>query len=98
MHFLGFVELTEEVGVLMLWSWSEVWGWVWDVVVLTLVRMQTLVVMLVCVLEGKMAWVVEKLDGWCVTGFPGFVESSRKYSQTVSHSFSISAAICFWSP
>ena len=91
------MELTEEVGVLMLWSWSEVWGWAWDVVVLTLVRMLTLVVMLVCVLEGKMAWVVERLDGWCVTGSPGFVESSGKTSQTVSHSLSISAAICFWS-
>ena len=65
----------EEVGVLILWSWSEVWRWAWDVVVLTLVRMLTLVVMLVCVLEGKMAWVVERLDGWCVTGFQGFVES-----------------------
>ena len=47
-------------------------------VVLTLVRMLTLVVMLVCVLEGKMAWVVERLDGWCITGSPGFLESSRE--------------------
>ena len=91
------MELMEEVGVLMLWSWSEVQGWAWDVVVLTLVRMLTLVVMLVCVLEGKMVWVVERLDSWCITGFPGFVESSGKTSQTVSHSFSISAAMCFWS-
>ena len=28
----------------------------------------TLVVVLVCVREGTMAWVVERLDGWCVTG------------------------------
>ena len=47
--------------------------------------------------ERKMASVVEGLDGRCVTGFPGFVESSGKTSQTVSHSFSISAAMCFWS-
>ena len=73
------------------------WGWARDVVLLMLVRMLTLVVMLVCVLEVKMAWVVERLDGWCVTGSPGFVESSGKTSQTVSHSFSISAAMCFWS-
>ena len=89
--------LMEDVGVLILWSWSEVWGWAWDVVVLTLERMVTLVVVLVCVLEGRMAWVVERLDGWCVTGSPGFVESSGKTSHTVSHSFSISAAMCFWS-
>ena len=87
----------KEVRVLVLWSWSEVWGWAWDMVVLTSVGMLTLVVMLVCVLEGKMAWVVERLDGWCVTGSPGFVESSGKTSQTVSHSFSISATTCFWS-
>ena len=60
--------LMEDVGVLMLWSWSEVWGWAWDVVVLTLERMVTLVVVLVCVLEGTMASVVERLDGWCITG------------------------------
>ena len=87
----------EEVGVLMLWSWSEVWGWSWDVVVVTLVRMLTLVVMLVYVVEGKMAWVVGRLDGWCATGSPEFMESSQKISQTVSHSFSISAVMCFWS-
>ena len=63
--------------------------------VLTLVRMLTLVVMLVCVLEGKMAWAVERLDGWCITGFQGFVKISEKTSQTVSHSFSISAVMCF---
>ena len=44
-----------------------------------------------------MAWVVEGLNGGFVAGSPGFVESSGKTSQTVSHSFSISAAICFWS-
>ena len=32
--------------------------------------MLTLVMMLVCVMEGKMAWVVEGLDGGCVAGFP----------------------------
>ena len=32
--------------------------------------MLTLVMMLVCVVEGKMAWVVEGLDGGCVAGFP----------------------------
>ena len=47
--------------------------------------------------EGKMASVVEGLDGRCITGFPGFVESSGKTSQTVSHSFFISATMCFWS-
>ena len=64
---------------------------------LTLVRMLTLVVMLVCVVEGKIAWVVKRLDDWCVTGSPGFVESSGKTSETVSHSFPVSAAMCFWS-
>ena len=44
-----------------------------------------------------MAWVVEGLIGWFVVGSPGFVESSGKTSHTVSRSFSISAAICFWS-
>ena len=34
---------------------------------------------------------------WCVTGSPGFLESSGKISLAVSHSFSISAAMCFWS-
>ena len=42
-----------------------------------------------------MVWVVEGLGGGFVTGSPGFEESSAKISQTVSHSFSISAAICF---
>ena len=83
--------------MLMLWSWSEGWGWAWDVGVLTLVRMLTLVVMLVCVVEGKIAWVMEVLDGGCVTGSLEFVESPGKTSQTVSHSFSISAVMCFWS-
>ena len=69
-------------------------SWACDLVVLRLVRMLMLVVMLVCVVEGKMAWLVERLDGWCITGF---VESSGKASQTVSHSFSSSAAMCFWS-
>ena len=53
--------------------------------------------MLVCVVEGKIAWVVKRLDDWCVTGSPGFVESSGKTSETVSHSFPVSAAMCFWS-
>ena len=44
-----------------------------------------------------MAWVVEGLDGGFVTSFLGFVESFGKTSQTVSHSFSISATMCFWS-
>ena len=45
-----------------------------------------------------MAWVVEGLDGGFVTGSPGFAESSGKTSQTVSYSFSISAAMCFGQP
>ena len=44
-----------------------------------------------------MAWVVEGLDGGFIAGSPRFGESSGKTSQTVSHSFSISAAMCFWS-
>ena len=40
---------------------------------------------------GEARWLV-------VTGSPWFVESSVKTSQTVSHSFSISVAMCFWSP
>ena len=40
----------------------------------------TLVVMLVCVVEEKMVWVMERLDGWCVTGSPDFEESSGKTS------------------
>ena len=58
------MELMKEMRVIMLLSWSEVWGWAWDVVILMLVRMLMLVVFLVCVVEGKMAWVVERLDGW----------------------------------
>ena len=42
-----------------------------------------------------MVWVVKGLDGGLITGSPGFEESSAKTSQTVSHSFSISAAMCF---
>ena len=57
--------------------------------VVTLVRMMTLVMMLNCVVEG--------LDGGCIPGSPGFVESSGKTSQTVSHSFYIFATMCFWS-
>ena len=44
-----------------------------------------------------MAWVVEGLYDWFVAGSPGFLESSGNASQTVSHYFSISSAICFWS-
>ena len=44
-----------------------------------------------------MTRVVEGLDGGFVTGSPGFLESSGKTSQTVSHSFSISAMMWFWS-
>ena len=44
-----------------------------------------------------MAWVVEGLDGGFVADFPEFVESSGRTSQTVSHSFSISTAMWFWS-
>ena len=43
------------------------------------------------------AWVMEGLDGGFVTGSPGFAKSSGKTSHTVSDSFSISAATCFWS-
>ena len=39
------------------------------------------------------AWVVEGIDGGFITGSPGFAESSEKTSQTVSHSFSISATM-----
>ena len=39
----------------------------------------------------------EGLDGGFVTGSPRFVESSGKTSQTVSHFFSVSTAMCFWS-
>ena len=53
--------------------------------------------MLVCVVEGKMTWMVEGLVSGCITGSAGFVESSGKTSQTVSHSFSISVVMCFWS-
>ena len=42
-----------------------------------------------------MTRVVEGLDGGFVTGSPGFLESSGKTSQTVSHSFSISAMMWF---
>ena len=44
-----------------------------------------------------MAFMVERLDSWCVTGYPGFVESSGKNSQAGSLSFSISVTMCFWS-
>ena len=37
------------------------------------------------------------LDGWFVKGSPGFAESSGKTSETVSNTFSISAAMGFWS-
>ena len=40
---------------------------------------------------------VEGLDVMFVTGYPGFAESSGKTSQTVPNSFSIFAAMCFWS-
>ena len=40
---------------------------------------------------------VEGLDGGFVAGSPEFVESSGKNSLTVSHSFPISTAMCFWS-
>ena len=39
---------------------------------------------------------VEGLDDGFVTGSSGFAESSGKTSHTVSYSFSISAAMCFW--
>ena len=39
----------------------------------------------------------ERLDGGFVTGSPRFVESSGKTSQTVSHFFSVSTTMCFWS-
>ena len=35
---------------------------------------------------------------WVCYRFPGFAESSRKTSQTVSNSFSISSAMCFGQP
>ena len=37
------------------------------------------------------------VNGGFLADSPGFVESSGKTSQTVSYSFSISAAMCFWS-
>ena len=43
------------------------------------------------------AWVLYRIDGGFVTGSPGFAESSRKTSQTVFNSFSISVAMCCWS-
>ena len=43
-----------------------------------------------------MTWVVEGLDNGFVAGSPEFVESSGKILQTISHSFSISAAMWFW--
>ena len=46
---------------------------------------------------GEDGGVVERLNGCCVTDSPRFVESCGKTSQAVSHSFSISAAMCFWS-
>ena len=55
----------------------------WEVVVWTLVRV------LIWVAEEMIVytWVVQGLDGGFVTGFPRFVESSGKTSQTVSHFF-----------
>ena len=47
--------------------------------------------------EMLWAWVVEELDGGLIAGSAGFEEGSGKTSQTVSHSFSILAAMCFWS-
>ena len=44
-----------------------------------------------------MAWMVEELHGGFVAGSPAFVESPGKTSQTMSHSFAISAAMYFWS-
>ena len=85
LDFLCFLELLE-VGMLVWCRWRELWGWAWEEVVLV----QTWVV-------GVMAWVVEVVRCWLVAGSPGFVESSGKTSHTVSHSFSISAAIYFWS-
>ena len=46
---------------------------------------------------GDDAWVLEGLGGGFITGSPGFAESSGKTSQTVYHSFSISATMHFWS-
>ena len=46
---------------------------------------------------GDDAWVLEGLGGGFVTGSPEFAQSSGKTSQTVSHSFSISAMMRFWS-
>ena len=43
-----------------------------------------------------MALVVKGLDGGFVTGCPGFTGSSWKASQTVSDSFLIFTAMCFW--
>ena len=42
-------------------------------------------------------WVVERLDDGFFTGSPGLAESSRKTSQRVSHSLSVSTTMCFWS-
>ena len=43
------------------------------------------------------AWLVEGLVDGLVTDSPWFAERSGKSSHTVSQSFSISAAMCFWS-
>ena len=82
--------------VLVWWRSPEVWSWVWEVVVVV----WSLVKVMICVVQEMMVetWVVEGLDGGFVTGSPGFAESSRKTSQTVSNSFSISSAMCFGQP
>ena len=79
----------------MWWRSPEVWSWVWEVVVVV----WSLVKVMICVVQMMIeTWVVEGLDGGFVTGSPGFAESSRKTSQTVSNSFSISFAMCFGQP
>ena len=43
------------------------------------------------------AWVLEGLDEGFVIGSPRLLESSGTTSKTISYSFSISNAMCFWS-
>ena len=43
------------------------------------------------------AWVLEGLDDGFVIGSPRLLESSGTTSKTISYSFSISNAMCFWS-
>ena len=76
LDLFDFLELMQEVEVLVWWRWPEVWGSMWEVGVWTLVRV------LIRVVEEMIVetWVLEGLDGGFVTGFPRLVESSGKTS------------------